>query len=156
MSARRLYAAVALTLWLLPAAAPAQTVPAAPILRLSNLIVNITKSGDPSGLDGAFTSDATVVDENPPFVWRGATAGRAWWTQVLAAIKHDHLTNFRVATVRLAEYRHTSTDAYLVQPMTLVGSQAGKPFAESGTMTYTFHNAGGKWLISTMVWSTKP
>jgi hypothetical protein len=156
MKALRLIAPVVLMLSMLPAIAAAQTVPAAPILRLANLVVHVANTGDASVLNGAFTSDATVVDENAPFVWRGASAGRAWWTQVIVAIKHDHLTHFRATNVRLAEYKHTSTDAYLVQPMTIVGVSAGKPFAESGTMTYTFHNSGGNWLISTMVWSTKP
>lgn len=107
-------------------------------------------------METIYTNDAVVVDENPPFVWRGAGAGVAWWHVVDDVIQKAKLKDFRVTNVRTGEFRTTGTDAYMIQAMTIAGVAGGKPFAESGTMTYTFHNAGGKWLISTAVWTTKP
>jgi len=130
--------------------------PPAPILNLANAVIRAANTDDPSGLAGLFTSDATVVDENPPFVWRGADAGTAWWRVVDAVMQKIKMTHLQAVNVRLGEFRQSAGNAYLVQAMTITGVTGSRPFAESGTMTFTFHDGAGKWLISTMVWTTKP
>jgi ketosteroid isomerase-like protein len=151
-------AAALLVLTLFPAIASAQTkaIPAQAIVKLANAVVNVGNTGDASSLAGIFTSDAVVVDENAPFVWRGAAAGTAWWNHLVVLMKRAHMGNLHVGSLRVGEYRQSPTDAYLVEAMVITGTQSGKPFAESGTMTFTFHKTTGRWLISTEVWSTKP
>ncbi len=152
----RTFAAV-FALGLAPVAATAASQPpAAPILKLTNAVIGAANAGDASAFNGLFTNDAVVVDENPPFVWRGADAGVAWWHGVDAVIAKAQIVHLRATNVRIGEFRQSATDGYLVESLTVTGVRAGKPFAEAGTMTYTFHNAGGTWLISTMVWTTKP
>ncbi|HET6275694.1 MAG TPA: nuclear transport factor 2 family protein [Candidatus Cybelea sp.] len=149
--------AVFLTLALAPAivvAAPSSPPPA--IVKLASAVIVAANTGDASGLAGLFTQDAAVVDENPPFVWRGAGAGVAWWHVVATVTRKAKLTHLQAIDVRTGEFKESATDAYMVQAMTVTGVAAGKPFSEPGTMTYTFHNAAGTWLISTMVWTTKP
>jgi hypothetical protein len=133
----------------------AQTAPPAPIMKLVTNVVDAANTDDASLLSGIFTANAIVVDENPPFLWRGAGAGVAWWHVVEAVTRKAKMTHLKAIDVRLGEFRQSPTDAYLVQPMTVTGVAAGKPFAEPGTMTYTFHGSGGTWLISTMVWTAK-
>jgi ketosteroid isomerase-like protein len=150
--------AFGLVLALAPLSALAQTKAAPPqaIVKLANAVVNVGNTNDASSLSGIFTSDAVVVDENPPFVWRGANAGTAWWNGLTVLMKRAHMGHLHVGSVRVGEYRQSPTDAYLVESMVIAGVEAGKPFTESGTMTFTFHKTGGRWLISTEVWSTKP
>lgn len=155
METRVLVAVLALAL--VPAGViAAEQPPPAPILKLANAIVHAANTDDASGLANIYTDDAVVVDENAPFVWRGPGAGVAWWHVVDAVVQKAKLKQFRATNVRMGEFRTSGADAYLVEELTIVGVSAGKPFAESGTMTYTFHNTGGKWLISTAVWTTKP
>ncbi|MGB6520503.1 MAG: nuclear transport factor 2 family protein [Candidatus Cybelea sp.] len=130
--------------------------PPEPILKLANAVITATNTDDAAALAGLFTDDAVVVDENPPFAWRGAGAGVAWWHVVDAVTRKAQMQHVKAVNVRLGEFRQSATDAYLVQALTVTGVAGAKPFAEAGTMTYTFHNAGGTWLISTMVWTTKP
>jgi ketosteroid isomerase-like protein len=130
--------------------------PPEPILKLANMVITATNTDDAAALAGLFTDDAVVVDENPPFAWRGAGAGVAWWHVVDAVTQKAKMQHVKAVNVRLGEFRQSATDAYLVQALTVTGVAGTKPFAEAGTMTYTFHNAGGTWLISTMVWTTKP
>jgi ketosteroid isomerase-like protein len=137
-------------------AAAAPNVPPPPILELTNAVIHTSDTDDPSGLASIFTADAVVVDENPPFVWRGAGAGTAWWRGVDSVLAKVKMTHFKATNVRVSEFVAAQNDAYLVQPLTLTGVRDGKPFAESGTLTYTFHQTGGTWLISTLVWTTKP
>lgn len=135
----------------------ASTAPPAPIAKLVNTVIAGTNADNASAFAGLFTDDAAVVDENPPFTWRGAGAGVAWWHVVEAVTRAAKLTHVKAANVRTGEFKQSATDAYLVQAMTVTGVAAGgKSFAEPGTMTYTFHKTGGAWLISTMVWTTKP
>ena len=138
------------------AAAAQNPAPPAPIVKLANAVVHAANTDDASALAGIFTGDAVVVDENPPFAWRGAGAGVAWWHVVEAVTRKAKMTHLKAIDVRRGEFRQSATDAYLVQPMTVTGVVAGKPFAEPGTMTYTFHGSGATWLISTMVWTAKP
>lgn len=145
-----------LALALGPTVAMAATMPPAPILKLANAVLRATNSDNGVALRGLFTDDAIVVDENPPFVWRGSGAGVAWWHVVEAVTRKAKITHLKAINVRRGEFKQTPTDAYLVESLTVAGVSGGKPFAEAGTLTYTFHRAGGTWLISTMVWTTKP
>lgn len=146
-----------LLLALVPAAAgAAPKPPPAPIVKLANAVIRAANSDNASGLVGLFTGDATVVDENAPFVWRGARAGTAWWHVVDAVTQKIKMTHLKAVNIRVSEFALTPSDAYMIEAMTITGLTPAKPFAESGTMTYTFHNAGGTWLISSMVWTTKP
>ncbi len=151
-------AALAFALALVPGvvAAAQSPPPPAPILQLANAVIHAANTDDASALSALYTDDAVVVDENAPFRWRGTGAGVAWWHSVEAVTRKAKLMHLRSVNVRLGEFKQSSTDAYLVQAMTVTGIMAGKPFAEAGTMTYTFHATGGKWLISSMVWTTKP
>ena len=151
------FIAALLVLGLSPCIASAAAIaPPAAIVKLSNVVVEVANSGNASALAGVLTNDAVVVDENPPFVWRGAGAGAAWWSVVEAVTRKAKIAHLKPVNVRLGEFKQSGSDAYLVQSMTITAIAGGKPFAEAGTMTYTFHESGGKWLISTMVWTTKP
>lgn len=126
------------------------------ILKLTSAVIHGTNTDNALALAGLFTDDAVVVDENGPFAWRGANAGVAWWHVVRQITKKARLTHLQATNIRTSEFKQSATDAYLVQSMTITATTPGKPFAESGTLTYTFHKAGGTWRISTMVWTTKP
>jgi ketosteroid isomerase-like protein len=148
--------AIFLAISLSPAiATAAPKPPPAPILNLTNAVLHAADTDDATGLAGLYTDDAVVVDENVPFTWRGADAGAAWWRVVDAVTKKAGLMHIKAINVRVGEFVQTATDAYLVEAMTISGT-GSKPIAESGFMTYTFHNAGGKWLISSQIWTTKP
>jgi len=136
-----------------------QAAPSSPppeILKLTSAVIHATNTDDPSALAGLFTDDAVVVDENPPFAWRGAGAGVAWWHVVQKIIQKERLVHLQATNLRTGEFKQSTTDAYLVQSMTITATTPGKPLSEAGTLTYTFHKTGSTWLISTMVWTTKP
>jgi len=136
-------------------AAATPSAPPAPILRLANAAMDAANSNDESRFAGLYTDDAVVVDEIPPFAWRGANAGGSWWHAVASIAQKMKMTHLRAINIRISEFRQTPTDAYLVEPMTVSAIANGKPFAEAGTTTFTFHEAGGNWLISSQVWTRR-
>lgn len=158
----RLRTIVAFLILLAPVAAGAAnsagriqpTVPPA-IVKLANAVVRASNADDASALTKLYAEDAVVVDEIPPFVWRGAGAGVAWWQAVdsFTMKKHERI---ELVNVRVSEFQRSAIDAYLIQPMTILEFAGDKRSNESGTWTYTFRNSGGTWLISSQVWTTKP
>lgn len=148
---------VALTPVAATAASPAPPTQPAPssILKLANAVVNASNSDDAASLSTLYTNDAVVVDEISPFAWRGSGAGVAWWRAVEAFVNKER-HRLKLVNVRISDFQRSTNDAYLIQPMTILEIGHGKPSSESGTMTYTFHNNGGTWLISSQVWTTKP
>lgn len=125
-------------------------------MKLADAVISGANTNDASVFAGIFTGDAVVVDENPPFEWRGANAGLAWWRVVEAVTHKAKIVHLKAVGVRVGEFKRSAAGAYLIEAMTVTGLAAGKPFAEPGTMTYTFRSVGGRWLISAMVWTTKP
>lgn len=130
--------------------------PPAPIAALVRRVEIATNHDNGAAMRGIYTADAVVVDENPPYVWRGANAGAAWWSNVDGIVAKMHLKSFGAAFRPASEFRLSGNDAYMVQPTTVHGVQNGKAFSERGTMTYTFHRDHGTWKISSQVWTTAP
>ncbi|MBV9699325.1 MAG: hypothetical protein JO078_04290 [Candidatus Eremiobacteraeota bacterium] len=159
MSARTI---LAFLVALIPAAAtaaspapPVRPEPPLPILKLANAVVNASNRDDAPSLSTLYTNDAIVVDEIPPFLWRGAGVGVAWWRAVEAFIRKEH-HRLRLVNVRISDFQRSAQDGYLIQAMTILETGNGPSAGESGTLTYTFHDSGGTWLISSQVWTTKP
>lgn len=135
-------------------ALPAHSVPSA-ILKLANTVVTASNTKDASALSKLYTNDAVVVDEIPPFEWRGPGAGTAWWRTVDAFTK-TKCERITLVHVRISDFQGTATNAYLIAPMTINEMSGGQTFSEAGTLTYTFRNDSGTWLISSQVWTTSP
>ena len=138
------------------AANPPPAYPTMPlsIMSITDDVIDAANSGNAAELAKLYTGDAVVVDEIPPFVWRGSGAGVAWWHAVDAFMKKAQ-HRIRLTAAHISEFQRSGTDAYLIQAMTLEQIPAGK-HSEPGTLTYTFHKSGGSWLISSQVWTTKP
>jgi len=126
-----------------------------PILRLANAAMHAANANDASAFAGLYTDNAIVVDEIPPFVWRGANAGTSWWHVVAAEAQKLKMTHLKAIGIRVGEFRSSPTDAYLVEPMSVTAIANGKPFVEPGTTTYTFHKVGETWLISSQIWTAR-
>lgn len=114
----------AITAFLLIALAPGPAVaaPNAPppaILKLATAVIQGANAGDASAFTGLFTDDAVVVDENPPFVWRGAGAGVAWWHVVEGVTQKAKISHLKAINVRIGEFKQSPTDAYLVESQTV-------------------------------------
>lgn len=152
----RTIAAVAVLALLPGVALAASKPPPAAILDPIDRVIHAANTDDTAAFSGLFSGDAIVVNENPPFIWRGAAAGSSWWRVVRSVTQRARIRHLMATNIRLGEFAQSATDAYLVQSLTVTGFIGSKPFAESGTMTYTLHEAGGRWLITSMVWTTKP
>lgn len=150
---KKLLTLVALAL-VVTAATPAQPPPQ--ILSLTQAIVDAANTNNPAPLAGIYTNDAVVIDENPPFVWRGAHAGAQWWSGVQQILEREHATlNVTTAAPSNFQTDREGDDAYLSQKFAIAVTANGTMNTEHGTQTYTFHKAeDGTWKISRQIWTT--
>ena len=134
-------------------AAVAATPPSALMAR-AQAVLSIVAGKSSADPDALFTTDAFVVDEVPPFRWSGPHAASQWVAAVKALLAMEKVTAFSAESGKPVEYMQSNGSAYLILPVTLVATTKPKPVRETGTMTYTFVQAGDDWKISSVVWTT--
>jgi ketosteroid isomerase-like protein len=152
---KRLVSLIPLAL-LLAGATPAQ--PPSTIAALTQTVIDAANANNPAKLAAIYTDDAVVVDENPPFAWRGATAGTRWWAGVQRALVKEHL-ELHVTASPPSDFMtdREGDDAYVTQRLIISVTAGGKTADEHGTQTYTFHKGDdGDWKISRQIWTTTP
>jgi len=98
--------------------------------------------------------DITIIDEVPPYIWRGPTAF-ADWARDLAADDAKHgVTGENVA---LGDTVRTETDgrrAYVIMAAAFSFADHGKSMHESARMTFALRKAAdGGWKIAGWTWS---
>jgi hypothetical protein len=70
---------------------------------------------------------------------------RRRWSRLVASrrVVREEEARTHLVDVRISEFHRSESDAYLVQPMTILEIAGGKQSSESG-------------LISSQIWTTKP
>ncbi len=133
------------------------TTPPAVIQRIDSAFA-AQNADDGTRLQANFAPDATIVDENSPFVWQGADAGVRWWHSVDRVIAKMHATQFHVRSFPPTEsvLDREGDDAYVNVPLLITGRMGAKSFSERGTWVLTLHRTGTDWKITTATWATTP
>ncbi len=135
---------------------PAQAAEAidAGVLLPINTLVQSLNTGD-NGFKSAFATDATVVDEFAPFLWRGDNAGGKWLTDFGAFLKSVNFTQPHVTLNKVLSEQAKGDDAYVVESATFDGKMGNKPFTEQGVWTFVLHKASahGPWVIAQVAWA---
>jgi ketosteroid isomerase-like protein len=112
--------------------------------------------GDRSGYTSYCTPDAVVVDQEPPYLFRGPTACADEYDAVVAwRAKHDigaeELFQKLYEPVSFAVEGDT---AYAVFPVKGWFKQAGRPQLENLYLTTVLRRQAGSWRIQSLVYST--
>jgi ketosteroid isomerase-like protein len=97
--------------------------------------------------------DAVVIDDLQPHVWQAPSACSKWFKAFAAWASKAGATN---AVIRVGRIRHLdigSGFAYLVAPVTLSYTRAGKAVNSPGTITLTLHKRESGWRVSGMAWA---
>jgi ketosteroid isomerase-like protein len=123
------------------------------ILALITKWNDLSNKGDEPGMAATCAKDAVVVDDPPPYLWRGAEACAEWQKSADTFVKNEGMTEI-VGGVGKPSYVLIMADqAYVVIPATFAYTQRGKKLIESATATFTLQKTGVSWLITSWVWS---
>jgi hypothetical protein len=146
-------AVVCLVVALSPAARAQTTDPqmVAPI----NKFMDAFNKGDMAGAAATHsgTADLAILDEVPPFLWRGPKAFQAWAADLDADAKKRGITDPKVTVKAPTRTETDGSTAYVVVPATYTFTEKGVAMSEAAQMTFILKKEGTAWLIHGWTWT---
>jgi len=141
---------------LMGASAGAQTSDAQWITPIQKFIDSFNK-GDIAGAAAthAAEADLVIIDEVPPFLWRGARAFQQWSNNL--GNQKQGITDQMVKIGAPTRTDLSGDQAYVVAPIVYTFKERGVPMRESAQMTFVLRKGPGGWLIHGWTWTgSKP
>ena len=123
------------------------------ILSLITRWNDLSNKGDEQGMAATCMKDAVVVDDLPPYVWRGAEACADWQKSADAFVKKEAMTDIVGGLGKPSHVMITGDRGYVVIPATFAYTQGGRKMTEHATVTFTLQKSESKWLITSWVWA---
>jgi hypothetical protein len=131
------------------AAAPAPTAAMmAPIKGIATFVN--TGSTIPAG---TYARGATITDEFAPFHWTTGDVGRQWSERFTAYNASVKITKPHFVLGAPTEFATSAAYAYMVLPGTFTPLLNGKPFTETGFMTFVVVRDGAVWRVASQAWA---
>ena len=142
-------------IWLaIGAPAGAQTADAQLMAPIQKFMDTFNK-GDMAGAAATHLADAelVIIDELPPFAWRGAHAFHAWSADLDSDAKKQGITEPMVAISAPTRVETSGDQAYVVVPAVYTFKLKGVAMRESAQMTFVLKKGAGGWLIHGWTWT---
>jgi ketosteroid isomerase-like protein len=147
--------AVAALVWMASgAAASAQTANADQMATIQKFIDSFNK-GDMAGAAAthAAGADLTIIDEVPPYLWRGAKAFQEWSAALDSDSKKNGITEAMVTLSKASRTETNGDQSYVVVPAVYSFKQGGKSMRESAQMTFVLKKSANGWVIHGWTWT---
>jgi ketosteroid isomerase-like protein len=149
---RRLAFAIALAaLVAMPATAASEKTD---VIATAGQFVKAFNHNDAKAIAAVCTDEASIIDDFPPHVWRGAGACSQWFSSYQADARESGITDGRVT---LGIPRHVDVAgnrAYAVFPASFTYKQKGKMVQEIGSrFTLVLVKDQGGWRITAWAWA---
>lgn len=132
----------------------AQTIDPQLTAPITKFITSFNK-GDMAGAAAAHMSDGdlVIIDEVPPFMWRGSDALKIWAGDLAADAKKAGITDQKVTLGLATRAEINGTNAYVVVPAVYSFKQGRVSKRESAHMTFAMKMGPSGWLIHGWTWS---
>jgi ketosteroid isomerase-like protein len=114
---------------------------------------DLSNRGDEQGMAATCTKEATVVDDLPPYEWRGPGACENWQKSADEFVKKESMTDIVGGIGNPTHVLISGDQAYVVIPATFAYTQGGKKFTEYAVATFTLKKKESTWLITSWVWA---
>jgi ketosteroid isomerase-like protein len=147
--------AVATAAWcLLGAPASAQTTDAEVMAPIQKFIDSFNK-GDAAAAAAthAAGTDLVIIDEIPPYAWRGAKAFQTWSADLESDAKKNGITEPMVTLSAPTRIEKTGDHSYVVVPAVYTFKQRGAAMREAAQMTFVLRKGATGWLIHAWTWT---
>jgi ketosteroid isomerase-like protein len=151
------FVTLAALVWLaLGAPAGAQTGEAELFAPIQKFIDSFNK-GDAAGAAAthAASADLTIIDEVPPYAWRGAKAFQAWSADLESDAKKNGITDPMVTLSPPMRIERSGDRAYVVVPAVYTFKLKGTAMREAAQMAFVLKRGtgAGSWLIDGWTWT---
>jgi ketosteroid isomerase-like protein len=120
-----------------------------------NKFMEAFNKGDMAGAAAthAEEADLVIIDEVPPYLWRGAQAFQTWVADLTSDDKKNGVTDQKVSIGAATRVEMNGTGAYVVVPSVYTFKQKGVAMREAAQMTFTLKRSGSGWLIHGWTWT---
>ena len=120
-----------------------------------NKFMDAFNKGDMAGAAAthAAEADLTILDEVPPFLWRGPKAFQAWAGDLDKESKKLGITDQKVTISAPTRVESDGTSAYVVVPAVYAFKMKGEAMRESAQMTFVLKKGASGWLIHGWTWT---
>lgn len=117
------------------------------------VFVNSINTGDAKTAVAECTANSVVMDEFPPFIWRGnGCAGFA--RDFFPMTKAHGVTDSHMQLLAASEMNIKDDSAYAVIPAHLTYKQKGAAAAEDGVFSVVLIKTAKGWKIAAFAWAT--
>lgn len=109
--------------------------------------------GDLKAAEATHAADAIIIDEPPPFIWRGPGAFQAWLGDLA---KDDAARGRTEGHVTLGEPKREEVAgdaAYVIVPVDYSFRDNGVPLHEPSQMTLSLRKTAEGWKITSWTWT---
>ena len=123
----------------------------APIQRF----IDSFNKGDATGAAAthATGADLTIIDEIPPYLWRGPKAFQAWSADLDSDAKKNGMTEPMVTLSAPSRIERNVDQAYVIVPAVFTFKQKGAAMREAAQMTFVLRKGASGWLIHGWTWT---
>ncbi len=98
--------------------------------------------------------DASVIDDFPPFEWRGAGACANWSKSFDGFAQQNTITDSSGTIGKPKRFVVNGDHAYVVVPATFAYTMKGKPVKLTAIATFSLRKTGSGWRITAWSWAT--
>ena len=148
------YSILGVVVWCLTAPASAQA-PDPQVMAPIQKFVDSFNKGDAAGAAATHASgaDLTIIDEVPPYLWRGPKAFQAWSADLDSDAKKNGMTEPMVTISAPTRIERSVDQAYVIVPAVFTFKLKGAAMRESAQMTFVLRKGAGGWLIHGWTWT---
>jgi ketosteroid isomerase-like protein len=149
------YLTIGTVVWLVMGAAASAQKTDAQLMAPIQKFIDAFNKGDAATASAthAAEADLVIIDEVPPYLWRGSQAFKAWSTDLDSDAKKQGITEPMV-TISAPTRTETSGDhAYVVVPAVYTYKQGSVAMREQAQLTVTLKRGAGGWLIHGWTWT---
>ena len=136
-------------------AAPASAQQDAELMAPIQKFIDSFNKGDAAGAAAthAAGADLTIIDEVPPYLWRGPKAFQSWSADLDSDAKKTGMTEPMVTLSTPSRIERNVDHAYVIVPAVFTFKQKGAAMRESAQMTFVLRKGAGGWLIHGWTWT---
>lgn len=136
-------------------AAPASAQQDAELMAPIQKFIDSFNKGDAAGAAAthAAGADLTIIDEVPPYLWRGPKAFQSWSADLDSDAKKTGMTEPMVTLSTPSRIERNVDNAYVIVPAVFTFKQKGAAMRESAQMTFVLRKGAGGWLIHGWTWT---
>jgi ketosteroid isomerase-like protein len=125
----------------------------ADVLAVVHHWVDSFNKGDSASALADCADESAIIDDAPPYSWRGAGACKAWYNDLSAFLKKNDAVFDHTTVDGVRNFEISGDHAYAVVSATFSTKVKDKPQSEKGIWTFALNKGGQGWKIAGWTWA---